>query len=213
MQRVVRAREDRAGLTGPIADRDDVVEGLSGELIDGLAASRRPVHPGVGEGPDRVWVHALGLGAGREDLEVTPTDPTEHGLGDLAARAVAGAHEEHADGGIGHASFPPLAAGPARRCNGRFEIDELAIEAVEVVALADDGRALLGDERHQVTIDFAVFEAEPRHPAGVLRPEPETPQAHHQPQSCEVFLGVFAVAVGVSGCRRQDADRLIPAHR
>lgn len=40
MQGVVRAREDRAGLAGPIAYGDDVVEGLAGELVDRLAAGR-----------------------------------------------------------------------------------------------------------------------------------------------------------------------------
>ncbi len=57
-----------------------------------------------------------------------------------------------------------------------LEVDELAVEAVEVVALARDRRALLCEQRGEVAIDLAVLQAEPGHPPGVLGSEAETPQ-------------------------------------
>ena len=111
----------------------------------------------------------LGSVPAEKTSKSAPPIREQNGLGDLAAGAVAGAHEEHADWSLGHGSFLPSATGPARGCDGGFEIDEFAVEAVEVVALAGDGRTLVGDERRQVTVDLAAFEAQPRHPAGVLR--------------------------------------------
>ena len=76
-------------------------------------------------------------------------------------------------------SFRVLRARPAV-CDGRFQIDELAVEAVEVVALAGEGRALVGDERRQVTVDLASLQTQARHPTRILWPEPEAAQAHDQ---------------------------------
>ena len=76
-----------------------------------------------------------------------------------------------------------------------------------------DGRALVGDQRGQVPVDLAVFQAQPSHPSGVLGPEPEAPKADDQAESGEVLLGVLAVTIGLSGGGRDDAGRLVPANR
>ena len=93
-----------------------------------------------------------------------------------------------------------------------LEVDQFGVETVQVVALAGDLRPLLGQQRAEVTIDFAMLQAQPGHPPGVLGPEPETSQADDEPQTRQVFLGVLAIPVRLSRGRRQDADRLVPTN-
>ena len=155
----------------------------------------------------------LGSVPAEKTSKSAPPMPAEHGLGDLAAGAVAGADEEHADGRVGHRTFLPAAAGATRGRDGRLEVDEFAVEAIEVVALAGDRRPLVGDQRRQIAVDLAALEAQPRHPAGVLRAEPEASQADDESQPGQVLVGVLAVAVRAPVAARQDPDRLVPAHR
>jgi hypothetical protein len=77
-----------------------------------------------------------------------------------------GTDEEHADGRVGHRSIP--SGSPAGRGDRRFEVEDLALEPIEIRPLAGDDVALLGEERGEVTVDGAVLEAEPRD--GVRRP-------------------------------------------
>ena len=103
-------------------------------------------------------------------------------------------------------AFLPSAASSTRGGDRGFEVDELAVEPVEVIALTGDRGALPRDERHQVPIDLAALETQPRHPAGILGAEAKPPQADHEPQPRKVFLGILAVAVravesAAAGCR------------
>ena len=112
-------------------------------------------------------------------------------------------------------------ADTARRRDRRLEVDELAIEPVEVVTLARDGRSLPGDQRGQVGVDLAALEAEAGHPAGVLGPEPQPPQADHESKAGQVDVVVFAIAVGLSDASgriptdsyQRTAEGAIPARR
>jgi hypothetical protein len=48
------------------------------------------------------------------------------------------------------------------RCReGQTEVGQLAIEAVELVALSGDRAALLGEEGHEVTVNLAALDAQP----------------------------------------------------
>ena len=77
-----------------------------------------------------------------EDLEVGTAQAAEDGFGDLAAGAVARAHEEDADRRVGHRSFLPSAAGAPGGGDRLLEVDQFGVEAVQVVALAGDLRPL-----------------------------------------------------------------------
>ena len=85
----------------------------------------------------------LGVGPGRLDLEVAAAEVLQQRLADLAAGGVAGAHEEHPDGMVGHGLLLRGGADASGGLDGQLEVGQLRIEAVEVIALAGDGGALL----------------------------------------------------------------------
>src|SRR5208337_3741021 len=94
VERVVVAREDRAGLTGAVADRDDVVEGLAEELCGRLAPGARPVDPDLREHTNGIRIDALRLHAGREGFELGATEISKHRLAELASGGVACADKQ-----------------------------------------------------------------------------------------------------------------------
>jgi hypothetical protein len=99
-----------------------------------------------------------------------------------------------------------------RRPRSSLEVEDLALEAIQIGALAGDDVALLGEERGEVTVDLAVLEAKARQPSGILRYQAETSQRQDETEPGEVFLTVLAVPVGPAGWRGQDAGLLVPAH-
>ena len=155
----------------------------------------------------------LGSTPAEKTSKSAPPIRRENGLGDLAAGAVAGAHEEHPDRSLGHGTSLPSATGSTRGCDGGFEIDEFAIEAVEVIALAGDRCSLVGDQRCQVTVRLAALQAQSSHPTSVLGTESETPQADDQSETGEVLVGVLAISVGLPIGWWDHPGGLVPAHR
>ena len=212
MERVVLAREDRTGLPGAVAHGDDVVERLVEVLGHRLAAGRRPIDPDLGKDTDRVGVHALRFRPGRESREIVSAVLPEQGLGDLAAGRVAGADEEDADRMIGHLI---LLDGPARLGRGGdrdFQVGELGIEPVEVVALARHRGALLGDEWRKVEVNGAAPQADGGEPSCVGGRHAEAAQGKHEPEAGEIALVVVAIPVRAPRCDGQDTRGLVPAH-
>ena len=74
--------------------------------------------------------------------------------------------------GSGTDVLPPGAAGGR---DGHLEVDELALEPVEVASLAGDGGALLGQHRREVEVHGSQLEAQARQPPGVLWPQAQAP--------------------------------------
>jgi hypothetical protein len=122
------------------------------------------------------------------DFKVRSAKPPQDSLGELAAGAVASAHKEHPDRVAGHGSFLSETAGLPDGSNGCFKVGELAIEPVEVIALAGDRRSLVGQERQEVAVDLAPLKAQPGHPTGVFRTESKATQADHELDSGKVDL-------------------------
>ena len=152
----------------------------------GLARRRGPVDADLGEDPDRQRIDALGDRAGRSDGEVRAAEPLEERLGDLAPGRVPGADEEDADRRVGHGSVLPGGAGAPGGGDRGAEVAQLAVEPIELGALAVDRSPLRGDERREVEVDRAVVEAQPRHASGVLRAEAEPPEADDEAEPGEV---------------------------
>jgi hypothetical protein len=143
-------------------------------------------------------------------LEVGAAVALEERFGDLAARRVVGADEEDADG-AGHRTLPALRSAGGR--DRHLEVEKLALEPVEIVALTRDRGPLVGEERGEVEVDPAALDAEPRQAAGILRPESHATEAQHQPKPGQVLVAVFAVAIGAARRLGQDALALVPADR
>jgi hypothetical protein len=110
VERFVDAGKDRANLAGAVAHGDDIVELAVLELRGQLRSSGAPVDADLSQGSNGARVDALGLRPGRIYVEVAATVVFEQGFGDLAARGVAGADEEDADGLVGHEDPPDLSA-------------------------------------------------------------------------------------------------------
>src|SRR5215211_4603039 len=85
-----------AYLAHAIAEADHVVEALPGELAQMLGATPGEVDVALAHHADRVGVKRLRMAARAVRAEGAVGQPLREGLGDLRARAVAGAEEEHA---------------------------------------------------------------------------------------------------------------------
>lgn len=77
--------EDGAHVAGVIANGDDPIEGLAGELIDVLGTVMGNIDADFREGGDRLGPHDAGLGAGAFDQEAIAEVMTEQAFGHLAA--------------------------------------------------------------------------------------------------------------------------------
>jgi hypothetical protein len=144
------------------------------------------------------------------DLEGVAAVLAQECLGDLAAGRVVGAHEQHPDRAIGDDRPPAHAAGSEDR---HLEVQELALEAVQVGSLPGDRLALPGQQGDQVTVDRTLVQALSREAAGALRSEAEPPERDNEAKAGEIRLAVDAVAILVAGRLREDALLLVPAHR
>lgn len=87
---------DGAGLLGVVADGEDVVEGLVGELVDGFGAVAGKVDAKFGHDADGFRPDEGGSGPGAFDREDVAVVMTEEALGHLAAGGVRGAEDEDA---------------------------------------------------------------------------------------------------------------------
>ena len=102
------------------------------------------------------------------------------------------------------------------RARGRdrlLEVDQLGVETIELVSLAGDVCPLLGEQRSEIPVDFAVFNAQPGDPTRILRPKAKASQADDDSQSRQVLIGELPIAVRLSGSGGDDPGRLIPANR
>ena len=177
--------------------------------VTDLLVARRPVDAATRERLDRKGVDALRLRPGGVDLEVVAAELGQEGLGELAPGAVAGADKEHPDRGGGHRGSLLLGAAGGR--DGQFEVEQLALEAIEVAALAGDRRPLVCEERREVGVDLSPLQAQASEPAGILRAESEASKRDDEAEPGEVVGAVVAIAVLPPRRGRQDADRLVEA--
>ena len=135
------ARKDRAGLRAPVADGDHVVERLAEELgrptCSPRTTSRSRPRP-------RTWTAngfmPFGLGAGREDLEVGTAERPRTASA-IWLRALLPVHTKRTRIGVS-GMVVVLSGGAAGGRDRRLEVDELAVEAIEVVPLTGDRLAL-----------------------------------------------------------------------
>ena len=211
VERVATAREDGARLTRPVADGDDVVERLAEELLDRLAARRDQSIPASAR--TRIVYGFTPLGsvpAEKTSKSEPPSRPrTASAIWLRALLPVQTKRTRIGASGMGRSFLLPRARPAAAIVASRsMSSPSRRSRSSRWRAIAC---ALVGDQRREVAVDLAVLEAQPRHPAGVLGTEPEPTQADDQAQAGEVLVGVLAVAVGLPGGRRQDADRLVPA--
>ena len=92
---LANAAEIGADLADSVAEGDHVVEAISGELVEVLAAPARHVDAVLGHHTDCVRVQVLGAAAGAGDLDPVAGSVREEGFGDLGAGTVSGAGKQH----------------------------------------------------------------------------------------------------------------------
>ena len=88
--------EQRATLVRVVADRDHIVEVLTGERIQRLGRVPADVDPELAHRLDRQRLHTRFLSSGAEDFEPVAGHVTQQSLGHLAAGRVVRAEEENA---------------------------------------------------------------------------------------------------------------------
>ena len=207
VQRAVRARQGRTLLARAVRQRDDVVEAAVEILRDRLRPSRPPVDADLGQHADGELVDLARTRAGRDGVEILLAEAGEQRFGDLAACGVAVADEEHADRGraLGRS------ASGIHRCQRALEVDELELEAVEVLPLPGDLAALLFERVRERRVGCLALEAAVNEATGLGRREPEAPECEDQREPGDVRVAVLAVTVGAPNGTGEDARRLIPA--
>jgi hypothetical protein len=94
VEAVASIGEDGAGLVGVVADRDDVIEGLFQEGIEGIGVLAADVDAVLGQDLDGQGIEYTGLGAGAVGLEPAGPETVQEALRYLAAGGVMGADEE-----------------------------------------------------------------------------------------------------------------------
>src|SRR5947209_2293156 len=94
MQSLRRAHENRAAFLGVVADRDDVIEPLTVELIHMLRAMAAYVDAQLTHGGYRFRPHSAGLRAGALDLELIAGIMPQQPFGHLAPCGIAGAEDQ-----------------------------------------------------------------------------------------------------------------------
>jgi len=77
MSNIDRARKDRTGLLGSIANRDDVVEGLPDKFLEMLRSIVSDIYADFMHGLDRHRIEASGMGPGTFGLEVVTRNEAE----------------------------------------------------------------------------------------------------------------------------------------
>ena len=152
VHRLRRAGELGADLPHAVAEADDVVEALVGELAEVLGAAAREIDPALAHHPHRVGVQGLGMAAGAGRAHRAVGEVFGQRLGHLRARAVAGAQEQHAR--LCRAAASVCAHGGRQpwmqRRTGGDEQLTAARQLEDVVGVAAVGEAAAG--RHQFAV-------------------------------------------------------------
>ena len=204
MERVRGSRKDRTGGACPIADRDHVIELLVEELRDRLAPMPAPVDAELAKRRDRARVDLGDHCPGGVHLKVLAAVARQQRLGNLAARGVVRAHEEHADRVIGHGRLLPAARLAAATVISRSRSSpSTRSRSARWLAMA---ARCCGEERREVGVDGPALEAQSGQTARVLRSEAEASERHDEAQTREV--DVFVVSVSVRSPRRRREDAL-----
>lgn len=89
MDQIWAAGELGTDLPDPVAQADDVLEPLTGELVQVLRATSGDVDPACPQHAYRVGMKRLGVAAGAARLDHAATQLLGQGLGDLRTPAVA----------------------------------------------------------------------------------------------------------------------------
>ena len=204
MQRAVRPGQARALLAGAVGQRDDVVEPAVEQLGDRLGAGRMPVDADLGEDANGQRVNLLGV-VPADDAPKSGPPNRPSSASAIWLRAELPLQTNRTPIGTGLAS----AAVDGR--DRALEVDELDLEALQLLALRARFPPLLLQRRGQRRVEDPAFEAAIDEPARLGRGEPEAPQGEDQRQPGEVGVAVLAVAVLAAHGTGQDAGRLVPA--
>lgn len=92
---LLRTGNDWAGLTGRIADRDNLVKRLIHKRIDRLRLVPADVYPAFRHDPNRQGMHALRLRPRATDLDVRSADMSQPPFRHLRTAAIAGAYDKN----------------------------------------------------------------------------------------------------------------------
>ena len=95
MEALCNGRKDGATLPGVVANGDDAIESLPGEVVHGFRPVARDIDPNFTHGGNGFRTHVAGLGAGARNRKRRATIVPKQAFRHLAARGVSRAENQN----------------------------------------------------------------------------------------------------------------------